>query len=117
MSMYPTISDGGDILFYERVSRRLKLKSRLPRRGSVVLANSPEDDCIVCKRVVGLEGDLIWAEAYRAEYRRRSGEEAEKVLVVIPENCVWLRGDNESTLPSTVEGSLTLDRLCCYIWL
>lgn len=97
MSMYPTISDGGDILFYERVSRRLMSKPRLPQRGSVVLANSPEDDCIVCKRVVAVEGDVLWAETQPTEYQGHLGKGNQKVLVVIPANCVWLRGDNEST--------------------
>lgn len=55
-SMLPTLSVTGDVLFVERLSTRFqKIK-----QGDIVMASSPENPrLIVCKRVIGLEGDGV----------------------------------------------------------
>ena len=55
-SMIPTLSATGDVLLVERLSTQF----RKIRAGDVVMALSPENPKIlVCKRVLGLEGDRV----------------------------------------------------------
>lgn len=84
-SMLPTLSATGDILLLERVSTRFKkIKS-----GDVVMALSPENPrLVVCKRVLGIEGDRI------AVLPPSSIGLVQQV--VIPKGHVWLQGDNPS---------------------
>jgi inner membrane protease subunit 1 len=54
--MIPTLSATGDVLLVERLSTQF----RKIRSGDVVMALSPENPRIlVCKRVLGLEGDRV----------------------------------------------------------
>lgn len=124
-SMLPTLSQHGDCVlvsplpYWSPFSE--KHKSAGPRRGDVVVATSPmHPGQTVCKRVLGVEGDLVEIEPRRGGQRkwidaggngymvdipdaqaemdnvllpRRSGEGQ---WVKVPKGHVWLVGDNLS---------------------
>ncbi|KAL8269836.1 hypothetical protein Esti_006250 [Eimeria stiedai] len=90
LSMSPTIREGGDILLFERVTLHLRRTFGWPqlRRGEVVLAHSPEDACVVCKRIVAVGDDMFITDPpAQAVFEPQS-------IVVVPKNHVWLQGDN-----------------------
>jgi mitochondrial inner membrane protease subunit 1 len=89
-SMLPTLNSAGDILLLSRFLHRY----RPVEVNDVVVARSPSNPSqIVCKRVLGLEGDYI-------QYKRpRSGNmefSYSKKGIVVPDGHIWLQGDNES---------------------
>lgn len=90
--MSPTISEDGDVLLFERVTLHLRNLFGWPplRRGDVVLAHSPEDACVVCKRVIAVGGDIFIADPPAEDAR------APRSVVVVPDHSVWLQGDNAS---------------------
>ncbi|EED92116.1 signal peptidase, partial [Thalassiosira pseudonana CCMP1335] len=64
-------------------------------RGDVVTLYNPFSKAIVCKRIIGLEGDTV-------RYCRTvagNGDTQHTTTISIPPNHVWLEGDNplEST--------------------
>jgi len=115
-SMLPTIGHEGtwvvvSPLYYWSIFRTFR---RGPERGDIVFAINPLDPRFtVCKRVLGLEGDLVEIEVRRGGKRkwidnedddddeiirsldpmvaRRRGEEK---WVKVPKGHVWLAGDN-----------------------
>jgi inner membrane protease subunit 1 len=122
-SMLPTMSHEGtwvlvSPLYYWSILRRFE---RPPERGDLVFATNPLDRLsTVCKRIVGVEGDLVEVEVRRGGHRkwiddqhhsdhnaiegdvvrsldpmiaRRKGEGK---WVKIPKGHVWLAGDNMS---------------------
>ncbi|TYJ34294.1 hypothetical protein E1A91_A05G159400v1 [Gossypium mustelinum] len=82
-SMLPTLNVTGSILLVERISTRTgKL-----RPGDVVIFRSPETPRkIVCKRLIGLEGDQITNVV-----DPQSGDRCE--TIVVPKGHVWVEGD------------------------
>ncbi|KAH6562969.1 hypothetical protein BSLG_002645 [Batrachochytrium salamandrivorans] len=80
-SMLPTLNIAGDIVLVERISwrrRRLAL-------GDVVVCISPlHPSRLVCKRILGLPGDIICKDP------RQSNPE----WIKIPKGTVWIQGDN-----------------------
>ena len=76
--MEPTIEDTA-VFFVNKTEWR---KSML-KRGDVVIATSPvEKETQICKRVVHMQHDSFFAD--------RLGQD-----VVIPQNQVWVEGDNK----------------------
>jgi len=76
-SMKPTLLDGQIVL---------TVPFDTVKRGDVVIARSPADPKIrICKRVLGLKGDI-------KQYGNNSNFEKSYV----PEGQVWLEGDNSS---------------------
>lgn len=82
-SMLPTMADSGEYILENKMIRPKDIK-----RGDLVTYLSPLDPSrIVCKRVIGLPGDIICVDP--------TGELAPSTEhVVIPRNHVWLSGDN-----------------------
>lgn len=80
------------MLLFERVSLHLRKWFGWPqlRRGDVVLAHSPEDACVVCKRIIAVGGDVFIPEPPADD----TG--APQSVVVVPQHSVWLQGDNAS---------------------
>ncbi|KAK9807296.1 hypothetical protein WJX73_009528 [Symbiochloris irregularis] len=82
-SMLPTFNSFGDIVLFEHVSA---YTNRI-QAGDVVIARSPQNPGnLVCKRVLGLEGDFVKvaASTYLGPAR----------TVQVPAGHVWLQGDN-----------------------
>ncbi|CAL8470873.1 g10415 [Coccomyxa elongata] len=87
-SMLPTFNTRGDVLLLEHITTTWGNV----RVGDVVLARSMQNPKqIVCKRVLGLEGDEV-----RVAPSTQLGEGR---IVKVPPGHVWLQGDN--TLNST----------------
>jgi mitochondrial inner membrane protease subunit 1 len=84
--MEPTLGDHGEYVLENRLSYALRPESI--SRGDVVTLRSPLDPFrIVCKRVIGLAGDVVCVDptgvtASSTEY------------VIVPKGHVWLSGDN-----------------------
>ena len=124
-SMLPTMAHDGEAvlaspLYYRSIFGRWV---RSPERGDLVVAKNPRDPrVIVCKRVLGLEGDIVEVEVRRGGGRKwidddnREEEVLEKGqddvvrsmdtmiqkrkgegrFVKVPKGHVWLTGDNMS---------------------
>jgi inner membrane protease subunit 1 len=78
--MLPTLSHTGDFVVVSPLAyTRLFSSTRRPVRGDLVFATSPTDPrTTLCKRVVGLEGDIVEVEPRRPvervdEAEKRSG--------------------------------------------
>lgn len=83
--MWPTFnaSSRGDIVIFERIS----FQFHSIESGDVVVAWSPYDPkMLICKRVRGIEGELV----------RTKSTKGEPMEVVVPKGHVWLEGDNPS---------------------
>ncbi|XP_022695476.1 mitochondrial inner membrane protease subunit 1-like isoform X2 [Varroa jacobsoni] len=75
-SMEPTIQSG-DMIVVERITAH----TRNFQRGDIVVCRSPTDpDSLLCKRVVGLPGDIL--------------DNPETGSQIVPKGNVWLLGDN-----------------------
>ncbi|KAH7298431.1 hypothetical protein KP509_25G042900 [Ceratopteris richardii] len=84
-SMLPTFSAVGDVLLVERLSTKFQ---RI-KQGDVVMALSPENPrLIVCKRVLGLEGENLVVMPTHGSGRVQH--------IKVPKGHVWLQGDNLS---------------------
>ncbi|EOY27750.1 Peptidase S24/S26A/S26B/S26C family protein isoform 2 [Theobroma cacao] len=82
--MLPTLNISGNLLLAERISTRTgKL-----RPGDVVILRSPESPRkIVCKRLIGMEGDQVTYVVDPMNSDRCQ-------TVVVPKGHVWVEGDN-----------------------
>lgn len=82
----PTLASEGEIVIEDRLTHRL-FPNRLSR-GDLVTAKSPiEPDQIVCKRIIGLPGDIVCVDPM--------GEKAPSTEhVIVPKGHVWISGDN-----------------------
>ena len=93
-SMYPTLSLSGDYLLSLR-SSILRLLSPSPpyiSRGDLIDFISPRDPSYsVCKRVIGLEGDIVSLDPSGTKSNR--GRED---WVKVPKGYLWVTGDNLS---------------------
>jgi mitochondrial inner membrane protease subunit 1 len=88
--MYPTLMPLGDYLLSERISHNLK--PLRVKRGDMVIAVSPRDPTVaVCKRVFGLEGDVVCVDP-----TGQHGWQAQREWIKVPKGHVWLVGDNSS---------------------
>ena len=81
--MLPTMSVEGDIVLENRMINPENL-----RRGDIATFLSPlEPRRVVCKRVIGLPGDVICVDP--------TGEVAPSTEhVVVPKHHLWMSGDN-----------------------
>eukprot|EP00002_Diphylleia_rotans_P020807 TRINITY_DN4039_c0_g3_i1.p1 TRINITY_DN4039_c0_g3~~TRINITY_DN4039_c0_g3_i1.p1 ORF type:complete len:154 (+),score=25.17 TRINITY_DN4039_c0_g3_i1:96-557(+) len=81
-SMKPTFEGNGEFVIVEKISKRMGWLSR----GDIVVCKSPLNAKeFVCKRIIGMPQDLLYAD------RRMSS------LYQIPEGQVWIEGDNTSS--------------------
>ncbi|KAG7450320.1 LexA/Signal peptidase [Guyanagaster necrorhizus] len=85
-SMLPTLAVTNDLVIEDRLSLRFTEISR----GDLVTVKSPLDPLrIVCKRIIGLPGDVICVDP--TGHLAPSTEH-----VIVPRGHVWLSGDNFS---------------------
>ncbi|KAG6553570.1 hypothetical protein Mapa_004483 [Marchantia paleacea] len=109
-SMLPTFNVAGDILLLEHLS----VKFEKVRSGDVVMARSPVNPRVmVCKRVLGLEGDRVIVLPTNSKGHIRH--------VVVPKGHVWLQGDNiynstDSRHYGPVPYALIQGKVCYRIW-
>ena len=87
-SMLPTLGTEGELVIVDRLS--IRRSSFNINRGELLVLLSPLDpQRFVCKRVLGLPGDIICVDP--------TGEKAPSTEhVVIPKGHVWIIGDNAS---------------------
>lgn len=110
--MLPTFNATGDVVLLETASaRRRKL-----RIGDVVVARSPTDPRhAVCKRVLGLPGDVVQVGDPIAGWA--GGSEG----LPVPRGHVWLQGDNarnstDSRAYGPVPLALVRGRVFAKVW-
>jgi inner membrane protease subunit 1 len=85
--MFPTMEPSGDVVLVRRVSRANPTANLT--HGDIVSASSPtRPRTYICKRILGFEGDVIWADP-TGEAGIRPTE-----WVRVPQGHVWLAGDN-----------------------
>ncbi|XP_067850307.1 mitochondrial inner membrane protease subunit 1 isoform X2 [Heptranchias perlo] len=107
-SMEPTIKSY-DVIISEKLSRQFH---RI-EKGDIIIAKSPNDPKMnICKRVIGLEGDKVFAN---------SPPNAFKSHRYVPKGHVWLEGDNlqnstDSRNYGPVPYALIRGRVCLKIW-
>jgi len=108
--MLPTMAETGERVIENRLISPDKL-----RRGDLVTYISPIDPTrIVCKRLIGLPGDIICVDP--------TGTYAPSTEhVVIPKGHVWLAGDNadysrDSRLYGPVSMALIKGKLWGRVW-
>jgi mitochondrial inner membrane protease subunit 1 len=83
-SMLPTINEKGDLVFIDHLSYSILQNDY--KRGDVVICVSPYDRRKnVCKRITGVEGDMMTIRSNSFPYSE---------VVIIPRGHVWLAGDN-----------------------
>jgi len=110
-SMLPTLADSGELVFESCFAYRF-----FPiARGDLVTLKSPLDpQRIVCKRVIGLPGDIICVDP--------TGEMApSSEHVVVAKGHVWISGDNaaasrDSRTYGPVSMSLIQAKLVARVW-
>lgn len=111
--------------------------------GDVIVLHHPEKDGTVCKRVLGLPGDVVIRHGYhphihsvvRLKERRGgnfyyydedddddiSNNNKSKGLIVVPNGHLWVEGDNslnsfDSRQYGPVPASLVVGKVVCRIW-
>lgn len=89
--MLPTMGPYNELVLEDRLSIRLSrdpITSKTIRRGDLVVATSPLDPSLaICKRVIGLPGDVIAVDPF---------DDKKNEYVYIPDGYLWLVGDNAS---------------------
>lgn len=109
-SMLPTMSVTGEVVWENRMITPHRLS-----RGDLVTYVSPLDPTrLVCKRLIGLPGDVVCVDP--------TGTLAPSTEhVVVPKNHVWLIGDNaaasrDSRVYGPVSMALIKGRLVARVW-
>lgn len=84
--MIPTLATSGELVLEDRLTPRFFL-DRIQRGDLVILKSPIIPERIVCKRVIGLPGDIVCVDP--------TGEYAPSTEhVVIPKGHIWISGDN-----------------------
>lgn len=103
----------------ESVSIWTKMKEKMSTGihvGDVVVVQHPHKDGTVCKRVIGLPGDVIVKS--QQEYETFRGRDK---LFVVPDGQIWIEGDNtpnssDSRVYGPVPAALVIGKVMCRIW-
>ncbi|TXT05030.1 hypothetical protein VHUM_03850 [Vanrija humicola] len=99
-SMLPSLAIDGDVIIHSPMAYWRSLvpwgpRFVMPQRGELVVAVNPNEfRGTVCKRVVGLPGDIVEYDPRRVEADKR--KEKGLTFVKVPKGHVWLSGDNMS---------------------
>ena len=90
--------------------------------GDVVVVQHPDRRGTVCKRIVGLPGDLV-VDPPSLEIRRNQNKRRiyQHGLLVIPDGHIWIEGDNprnsaDSRNYGPVPAALIVGRVACRVW-
>jgi len=116
--MMPTFNPQGDVALVEHITTSLELL----QPGDVVIATSVQNPRqTVCKRILGLGGDIIQVVQSMDGPNRNGLMRVEKTLVEIPKGHVWLQGDNvmnstDSRQYGPVPYATIKGRVLCRIW-
>jgi signal peptidase I len=111
--MMPTLNEMGDVVLVDKLSPRW----RPIQRNEIVIADSSyKRDFAICKRVVGLPGDVITPPASARRLYNTTTR-----TVVVPPGHVWLEGDNpqnsvDSRQYGPVPAALIRGRVCAKLW-
>lgn len=94
--------------------------------GDVVVVQHPDRRGTICKRVLGLPGDMVVkppATMRRRRLPRRGGFVNEKTnsLLVIPDGHIWIEGDNsmnsaDSRNYGPLPAAMIVGRVLCRVW-
>ncbi|KIJ46336.1 hypothetical protein M422DRAFT_165476, partial [Sphaerobolus stellatus SS14] len=90
-SMIPTFSDAPTLIFEDTLSVHL---SRIARGDIIIYRSIYDPTKDVCKRVIGLAGDVICVQPDKAMYGGEDGVNVDHV--VVPKAHIWVTGDNMS---------------------
>ncbi|KIJ28134.1 hypothetical protein M422DRAFT_190175, partial [Sphaerobolus stellatus SS14] len=118
-SMLPTFSASPELIIEETLSAH-RYPPRIARGDLIIYraVYNPTKD--VCKRVIGLPGDVICVDPDKALNGAERGEGVEHVIV--PKNHVWVTGDNMSNsrdsrefgpIPMGLVQGRVWARVCC----
>uniref|UniRef100_A0A8C4N6F4 Mitochondrial inner membrane protease subunit n=1 Tax=Eptatretus burgeri TaxID=7764 RepID=A0A8C4N6F4_EPTBU len=122
--MEPTLYTN-DMVFAETISRRL---FRINRGDVVVVCNPMDPHTQICKRVIGMEGDIVctnnksyWIKKYEHIARGEKITSVQLFWQRFPIGHVWLEGDNmehssDSRLYGPVPYALIRSRVVWKIW-
>ena len=83
------------------------------QRGDVVILHHPSKEGSLCKRIIGLPGDII--------LRTDGGSEESNHRVTVPQGHLWVEGDNslqshDSRAYGPVPASLIVGQVICRLW-
>jgi hypothetical protein len=83
------------------------------QRGDVIILNHPNREGTICKRIIGMPGDII--------IRKDGGSEDTGGRVAIPPGHFWIEGDNslqslDSRDYGAIPASLTIGKVICRLW-
>lgn len=93
--------------------------------GDVVVIQHPDRIGTVCKRVLGLPGDIVTKPTRnnneRTTKERKQYRQGFSGGLVIPDGCMWLEGDNpwnssDSRNYGPVPAALIVGRVLCRVW-
>lgn len=95
--MMPTLSHTGDYILHDRLSHKIGGREKPSiARGTLITYVSPRDPSrLVCKRVIGLPGDIVCVDPIKSMLRPTATNIAAEHTVV-PQNHYWTQGDNAS---------------------
>ncbi|EPX72496.1 inner membrane peptidase complex catalytic subunit [Schizosaccharomyces octosporus yFS286] len=80
-SMMPTLNSGGEFVLLDKYHGRL---GRCCTVGDMVVAAKPTGPRqYVCKRIIGMPGDVVFADPLVSDHK-----------IKVPKGHVWLAGDN-----------------------
>jgi signal peptidase I len=90
--------------------------------GDVVVVQHPDRRGTVCKRILGLPGDMV-VDPPSSEVRRNRNKRRvfEHGLLVIPDGHIWIEGDNprnsaDSRNYGPVPAAMIVGRVVCRVW-
>lgn len=135
--MEPTLNSN-NILMTERISPR----THNLKRGDIIIAKNPTNpNQHICKRIMGMPGDMItitphpesilaealWTDEKEAAYVHQDGPHYAKIRrpklerIVVPRGHVWVEGDNsenssDSRYYGPIPQGLVKSRAICRIW-
>ncbi|KAI0036682.1 signal peptidase I family protein [Vararia minispora EC-137] len=110
-SMLPTFEAQGDVVLELRQPLMAALGRANIERGDLIVYESPAAPALqVCKRVIGLPGDIICVDP--TGMRAPSTEH-----VVVPRGHVWVAGDNaDNSRDSRYYGPVPLALVSGFVW-
>jgi len=89
--------------------------------GDVVVVQHAQRQGTVCKRVLGLPGDIVVRPPPPRPPARRSQQSQRENLIVVPDGHVWIEGDNslnsaDSRAYGAIPAALIVGRVVCRLW-
>ncbi|PPQ89590.1 hypothetical protein CVT25_012335 [Psilocybe cyanescens] len=112
-SMLPTLAVGGELVIEDLITYRL-FPSKMAR-GDLLIVKSPiEPKKMVCKRLIGLPGDIVCVDPTGQIFPSTEH-------IVVPKGHIWISGDNaaasrDSRMYGPVPIGLVKGRAFARIW-